>query len=121
MAGSSGGCHCPPSRAWTARGFQQGFRAWFRFRSRSKAQHGAGRHGAGAGESDADEAEEDVSDEASRFPMGYGAVAVPVRCEVAAVKAVLQAADYYQVRGMAAAGLAYVRCGGGTVCMGWKL
>lgn len=38
-------------------------------------------------------------DKSSDFPMGFGPVAVPTGCEVATVVDVLQATDYYQVRG----------------------
>jgi hypothetical protein len=45
-----------------------------------------------------DEAEHDsLGDKQTDFPMGFGAVAVPAGCEVASVKAVLEATDYYKV------------------------
>jgi hypothetical protein len=46
-----------------------------------------------------DEAEHNtLGDKASDFPMGFGSVSVPAGCDVAEVKAVLTATDYYKVR-----------------------
>ena len=38
-----------------------------------------------------------LGDKQSDFPMGFGSVAVPKGCEVASVRAVLEATDYYKV------------------------
>jgi hypothetical protein len=38
-----------------------------------------------------------LGDKTSDFPMGFGPVSVPDGCEVASVKAVLEASDYYKV------------------------
>lgn len=90
-------------QSWQQRWQQWDWRRPWAHSGRSSSSSAGGGGGGRSYQQTVSDDESDDSDDLAaaehEFPMGFRAVAVPAGCKVASVKAVLQAADYYQVMG----------------------
>jgi hypothetical protein len=87
-------------QSWQQRWQQWDWRRPWTHSGRSSSSNTGGGGGRSYQQTVSDDESDDSDDLAAaehEFPMGFRAVAVPAGCKVATVKAVLQAADYYQV------------------------